>query len=548
MTLNGRALVAICCLAGACAKDPVYGSVGGRGVAGGSGTNASGGAGISGGGTGGAGGGLSGRSGATAGTGGTGVVARGSGVLQHHNHASRDGVYIDPRLTLPASLSIHPDPTFAPTYAGPVWAQPLYLDGVGGGRDLIFVATRLNHVLAFDAVTGQQVWDRALGTQAIRPTTACTPGPAGISGTPIIDGDARVLYVDALTGGDVNKHLVFALDADTGATRPGWPVDVDATARFGTIAFDSRVQNQHGALALVGGTLFLPYGGFPGDCGVYHGWVVGISTTDPTRVTAWATRAEGGGVWAPGGISSDGRSLYLATGNTRNPSTWGDGEAVFKLPLSLAPTDEPTDFFVPASWLAMDASDLDLGGTTPVVFDLPGAVPSNLLVLFGKDQNAYLLDRDNLGGMGPPLFVAPLLERIVITAHVTFGTPNGHFVVTQGPGFRCESGIGSGHLFAVKIAATSPPSVSVPWCWLKLPPRGVPVVSMIDARGTDAIIWVVTDDGNLNLLDAQTGGSMVSDDGYPAGLTDMTKYQAPIIAKGRIFVAGNSRLYAFTTN
>jgi len=96
-----------------------------------------------------------------------------------------------------------------------------------------------------------------------------------------------------------------------------------------------------------------------------------------------------------------------------------------------------TDFFVPASWLAMDASDLDLGGTTPVVFDLPGAVPSNLLVLFGKDQNAYLLDRDNLGGMGPPLFVAPLLERIVITAHVAFGTPNGHFVVTQGPGFRC---------------------------------------------------------------------------------------------------------------
>jgi len=377
MEMNRRVLLAICCLAGACAKDPVYGSsTGGRGGSGGTG-----------GATGGVGGDGSGRGGATAGAGGTGgVVARGSGVLQHHNHASRDGVYIEPRLTLTAAASIHLDPTFAPTYAGPVWGQPLYLDGVRGGRDLIFVATRLNHVLAFDAVTGQQVWDRALGTEAIRPSTGCSPGPAGISGTPIIDGDARVLYVDALTGGDVNKHLVFALDADTGATRPGWPVDVDATARFGTLAFDSRTQHQHGALALVGGILFIPYGGFPGDCGVYHGWVVGISTTDPTRVTAWATRTEGGGIWAPGGISSDGTSLYFATGNTRNPELWGDGEAVFKLPLSLAPSTNSTDFFVPASWLALDATDLDLGCTAPVLFDVPAASPSSLLVLFGRTR------------------------------------------------------------------------------------------------------------------------------------------------------------------
>jgi hypothetical protein len=32
------------------------------------------------------------------------------------------------------------------------------------------------------------------------------------------------------------------------------------------------------------------------------------------------------------------------------------------------------------------------------------------------------------------------------------------------------------------------------------------------------------------------------------GLTNVTNHQAPIIAKGRIFIAGNSRLYAFTTD
>ena len=51
---------------------------------------------------------------------------------------------------------------------------------------------------------------------------------------------------------------MFALDADTGTVRPGWPVDVDAKARVGTLAFDSSVQNQRGALALLNGTLYVP--------------------------------------------------------------------------------------------------------------------------------------------------------------------------------------------------------------------------------------------------------------------------------------------------
>src|SRR5262249_19144933 len=155
----------------------------------------------------------------------------------------------------------------------------------------------------------------------------------------------RIIYFDGMTavadgdGGSVNKHLVYALDADTGAPRPGWPVDVSATARSGTLAFDSTDQNQRGALALLGGTLYIPYGGFGGDCGGYDGWVVGISTDDPTRVTAWATRATLAGIWAPGGIASDGTSLFVTTGNAVKGTTpWQDSEALIKLPLSLQPS------------------------------------------------------------------------------------------------------------------------------------------------------------------------------------------------------------------
>jgi len=73
-------------------------------------------------------------------------------------------------------------------------------------------------------------------------------------------------------------------------------------------------------------------------------------------------------------------------------------------------------------------------------------------------------------------------------------------------------------------------------------------VSVIDDRGTEPIVWIVGDDGSLNAFEGETGAYLLGIRGYAAGITDMTNYQAPIIAKGRIFVAGNSRLYAFTTN
>lgn len=84
-------------------------------------------------------------------------------------------------------------------------------------------------------------------------------------------------------------------------------------------------------LAIVDRTFFIPYGGHSGDCGPYHGCVVGINLEDPRAIRAWFTRAEGGGVWAPGGISYDGSSMFIATGNTKDTNKWADGEAVIRL-------------------------------------------------------------------------------------------------------------------------------------------------------------------------------------------------------------------------
>ena len=147
---------------------------------------------------------------------------------------------------------------------------------------------------------------------------------------------------------------------------PGWPVDVAQALGANHLKFTAASQNQRGALTIVNGMVYVPFGGHFGDCGDYRGWVVGISLADPTTVVSWATRARGGGIWAPGGISSVGQSLFVATGNTFGASTWSDGEAVFRLPLDLHHSEEGSTYFAPGDWLELDHRDADLGGTNPV--------------------------------------------------------------------------------------------------------------------------------------------------------------------------------------
>ena len=135
-----------------------------------------------------------------------------------------------------------------------------------------------------------------------------------MTGTPVIDKARASLYLDAMVMRDGHpRHEVYALSLADGSVEPGWPVDV-ATALDGS--FDPMTQNQRGALALSGGRVFVPYSGLAGDCGVYYGRVIGFSTAQPGKVVSFSTRARGGGVWAQGGVTGDGKSLFAATGNT----------------------------------------------------------------------------------------------------------------------------------------------------------------------------------------------------------------------------------------
>ena len=470
-------------------------------------------------------------------------------VLQYHKNATRDGHYVDPAVRRSAAPRLHRDPAFRSSVPGPTYAQPLFWAATRPNEnDLLFVATAQDRVYALDASTGAEVWQRSLGTQVGRAQLPCgNLDPLGMTCTPVIDVASRTLFVAALTtaADGARTHRLAALSIDDGSMRRGWPVDV-AAARPGSLAFTAAVQNQRGALALLGGTLYVPYGGHFGDCGDYHGWVVGVPTGRPASARAWATRATGGGVWAPGGIASDGGSLYVATGNTFGASSWGDGEAVIRLGPGPSFSREPADFFAPATWASLDRADADLGGSGPILVDVPGATPSRLVVALGKDGNAYLLDRSRLGGLGGAVAARRVSADAIIGAAAAYTTARGTYVVFPGRGIGCPRGH-PGDLAAIRIDAASPPTLTVAWC-ADQHGRGSPIVTTPDGR-SEAIVWSVGagGDGRLRGFDGETGQVVFDGGGAGDATSGVQRYQTPIVATGRIFVAGDREVYAFTT-
>ncbi len=478
----------------------------------------------------------------------SGTAPAGSGgVLEAHGGPRRDGVYVDATLTTAAAAAFHVDPSFQAFIAGPIYAQPLYVPGAGG-RDLVVAATERDDVAAFDAASGAVVWKRHLGDPVPLSKLPCgNIDPLGVTGTPIVDGAGRTLYVDAMTtpdGGATKQHLVYALSVDDGSTRPGWPVSVAEVATRRGLAFDDAVQNQRGALALVAGTLYVPFGGHYGDCGDYHGWIFAIPVASPSAATAWTTRARGGGIWAPGGVSSDGSEVFASTGNTFGASSWQDGEAVLGFVARAPLGASPADSFAPSNWQELDAGDVDIGGTAPVVVDVPGATPSALVVALGKDGKIYLLDRRHLGGIGGQLAVAQVSGGEIINAAAAYTTARGTYVVFKGSGEGCPGGQ-SGDLTAVRIAPGAPPSATVAWC-ARQNGTGSPIVTTTDGHA-DAVVWSVgaEGDGRLHGFDGDTGQVVYGGGGAQDALGDVARFQSPILAAGRIFVATSAGVKAF---
>jgi hypothetical protein len=268
-----------------------------------------------------------------------------------------------------------------------------------------------------------------------------------------------------------------------------------------------------------------------------------VPINNPAGVTAWATSAHGGAIWGVGGIATEGNNPFVTTGNTRQPSTWSGGEAVIKFQPGPVFSGNSSDYWVPTNWQSLDSQDADLGSSGPLLVDVPGATPSRLVVAMGKDQHAYLLNRDNLGGITSPITSAQESFSVIIQAAAAYRTNQSTYVALRAAGDK---------LRAFRITATSPPAIATGWdadrngC-------GSPFASSTDGTN-NTIVWVVgTDspggagDNRLHGYDGDTGNVIFAGGGTNELMTGTHSYTTTgIVARGRIYVAADNKVYAFT--
>ncbi len=171
-------------------------------------------------------------------------------------------------------------------------------------------------------------------------------------------------------------------------------------------------------------------------------------------------------------------------------------------------------------------------------------LPGGLAVALGKDGSAYLLDRTALGGLGGQRALAKVSSGPIIGAPATLALPGGGaLVVFKGApdsAFGC-----TGDLTAIKVAAGSPPQISFAWC-ANQHGLGSPMITTTDGS-SEALVWSLgsENDSRLRAFDAATGAVVFGGGGVAEKMNSLRRFITPIAARGRSYVAGDGKVYAF---
>ena len=264
---------------------------------------------------------------------------------------------------------------------GAVRGQPLVADG------RVLAATETNRVVALDPRTGRLLWSTSVGTPLTGVTAAVGCGnidPLGVTSTMVVDPATHTLFVvgEVSQGGGRVHHRLEELDVATGAVRVS--ADVDPPLPAG----ESPLQLlQRASLALGNGRVYVSYGGHVGDCGRYHGWVVGADVTDPARQVSFqvAPDGAGGAIWQSGGapaVDAAG-NVYVTTGNANPfpPQGGPDRKRYTESVVKLSPELRPL----------ADYKDTTAGGDEDLSTGNPVLLPGGRVFAVGKTQTGFLL-------------------------------------------------------------------------------------------------------------------------------------------------------------
>jgi outer membrane protein assembly factor BamB len=260
-------------------------------------------------------------------------------------------------------------------------------------------------------------------------------------------------------------------------------------------------------LALSGGRVWVAMGGLYGDCGPYHGKVIGVLADGSGDMIVYQVpTTREAGIWAPSGpaVGPQGH-LFVAVGN--GEATSGSWDGSYSV-LELDTTGHLVSSFAPTMWPQENAHDLDLGSMGPLL------LPRGLVVASGKAGDVYVLRQGNLGGIGHPLAHATDCAAYGGPAADTRGASSGTAVAF----LPCADGVAA---WRVDLAGGGLTKV-----WqADGAVAGSPVVA------GDAVLAIDQSAGRLVALDAGSGRQRATVD-----IGAVSRFATPLLYAGRAIV------------
>lgn len=496
-----------------------------------------------------------------------GAVSAQVSVLTHHYDNARTGQNISETILTPANVN---PATFGQLFgqnldgqeAGqPLYVPSLFIPALNATHDVVYVATQHDSVYAFDADNNQGTNSSPLWqVNFLDPANGITTVPVadegcyvtgytefGIQGTPVIDTTRNAIYVLAMTRENgVYVHKLHALDLGTGVELFGGPVPILASfvSNGKTYNFVDKYQQQRPGLLLQNGIVYIGFGS-PG-CNIKSemGWVMAYdgSTLQPVGAFDDSPGVMASAVWMSGaGLAGDNAgSVFFSTGDGTFDNDVGGGhfgDSVIKVTqgngvLSLG------DWFTPNNQQYLQAHDLDLASGQVVLLPESGGV--NFSLAIDKNGTMYLLDQDNMGqydSQGD--FQIPQEVTVPVLGEV-------HAGLTYWNGF-------------VYVLAESTPPMAYSFSNAALSDQPVMQASIATANPTGGIVssngqqngifWYATFPTNklyaydaTNLTHQLYNSAMA---GNRDVLAPLVHFTMPVVANGRVYVNGKTKLTVF---
>lgn len=299
---------------------------------------------------------------------------------------------------------------------GSVFGQPLVVG------DTVLAATENDTVYALKSDTGAVLWSTHVASPQPKSGLQCGDiDPLGITSTMVYDPATGLVFALAESAG--GAHTLYGIDEKTGQVAVHVAVEPPSGDRL--------AHQQRSALTLLGGRIYIAYGGLYGDCGSYIGSVVSVTTAGADPLSYQVPTSREGGIWAPGGAVVADNTLYYSAGNGESTHGYDGSDSV----IALSPALRRTDVFAPSSWPQDNADDLDLGSASP-------AVLGQWVFEVGKRGVGYVMPATKLGGVGGQvgqadvcrsfggssvangLLIVPCSDRTVAVAIADNGTPS----------------------------------------------------------------------------------------------------------------------------